>query len=300
MKTKIISPWIHITNRCNRSCEYCFVKKDSGCMSMTVYNQINERLLEQIESGEIDKLYYRIAGGEPTLVFDEYIKSTQEMLNRIPDKLHIEILTNGTILTDKFMEFLRKNVSSVGLCVSLDSLDDEVVMNNLEKLRNTISGLNIGISTVIIKDGIYLKELAEYVSDHKYLWDVNCDKLSTSDLNMELLKSNISRMIIVLKKKQYPITTMLFNGINFHKSKGCGAGDTLVAFDIDGCPYPCQTVFNLINISPYIKEKCNNCVIMSFCGGGCKYHNKTDRSNFCETNIHYFREGGSYAISLSM
>lgn len=102
-----MSPWIFTTTRCNLECPYCYVKQDGRDMSDETYEKMNEIFLKMLETGEKDYLIYRLAGGEPLLVFDKWKSHMDNFLNKVGDKGSIAIITNLTQLQMKFLNGLK-------------------------------------------------------------------------------------------------------------------------------------------------------------------------------------------------
>ncbi len=121
-----------LTENCNFGCSYCFVKRDgearpgSKVMSQETALKGLDLFCRQISMDktrfeeEKNIIFY---GGEPLLntkvlqficsKVDEY-----KSAGKLPQSTHLSIITNGSLLTEKNIEILRKNNVAIG--ISLD------------------------------------------------------------------------------------------------------------------------------------------------------------------------------------
>ena len=101
--THIGMVWVEITSKCNLRCIHCYNESDSqslGEMSLNDYKLV----IDNVEKLHTPRL--QIIGGEP-FVNKPLLK---EMLKYTVGKFEkIEIFTNGTLITDDWYEFLKKN-----------------------------------------------------------------------------------------------------------------------------------------------------------------------------------------------
>lgn len=114
---------IDITNACNLNCTHCYHKdhKNQGAASFQDWCEIidqYENLLRKLNT----KASFVICGGEPLLS-----KTFKPIIERIRSKwakAPISVLTNGTLLSEKNIIFLKEN--SIDLQVSLDGPNAEL------------------------------------------------------------------------------------------------------------------------------------------------------------------------------
>lgn len=156
-KTRIVTFTLNFVAGCNLRCKYCwndggqYVKKNEGKMSRETAKRAIDFLVEHSYEG--DEITVDFYGGEPFLNF-EVMKSTVDYCNEIKEKVgrkfDYKITTNGTIMNEEILEFLRSRKLSIG--VSLDgpkeihdtnrpyrngegSWDD--IVTNVKKVMNT-------------------------------------------------------------------------------------------------------------------------------------------------------------------
>ncbi|MGC9336188.1 MAG: radical SAM protein, partial [Anaerolineae bacterium] len=117
----VLAAWLHVTDRCNLSCPYCYVDRGAQNMGVRVGRRAVDRLVALAAEGGYRGLKLKYAGGEPTLRFG-LIRTLHERAARgaAGAGLHLEevILTNGVGLTDEMLAFAAQ--AGLRLMVSLD------------------------------------------------------------------------------------------------------------------------------------------------------------------------------------
>jgi len=147
---------IHVTKKCNMDCLYCYENDKVSEYSLEEIKKNIDFALSNLKS----RSHIEYLGGEPMLRFD-YIKDTyayiKEKYNSIIDGF--TITTNGTILTDDVLNFLKAN-TDIRFAVSIDGtkfanqlrlINDinsyDIVMNNLQILLKNNINCNVHIVT---------------------------------------------------------------------------------------------------------------------------------------------------------
>lgn len=114
--------WLHINNNCNLGCEYCFVGKKSGeVMNDKVMEEVVESLAYTAISRNIKKFELKFAGGEPTLTIsriEKFYNMLHERLTGTGIEFWTAVLSNGTILNERLLKFLKNPNTGIG--ISLD------------------------------------------------------------------------------------------------------------------------------------------------------------------------------------
>ncbi len=108
--------WLHVTNRCNLSCQHCLFTSGPTSTEEMSAAQILSRAGEAVELG---CRIFALTGGEP-LFHPEFEKILSGLLE-FPE-CHVVILTNGLLLEDKLTDDF--DLSRVHLQISVDGLDD--------------------------------------------------------------------------------------------------------------------------------------------------------------------------------
>lgn len=117
-----IEVWLHLTDTCNLQCDYCFVsKKNPVVISADTLRRIAQLLAETARTNELQKVTVKFAGGEPTLALSqaEWFRSElRALFAGSGTKTAFAVLTNGTVMNRKTLEFLQAPDTS--LTISLD------------------------------------------------------------------------------------------------------------------------------------------------------------------------------------
>lgn len=116
----ITSAMLTVTHRCNLRCRYCFVRQGPQDMTLDTAIAAAEFLIRNAKSSNsIPEINF--FGGEPLLMFDEIIKPLVEWAhNARGEKFKFSITTNGTLLTDSRIQFMRKH--GFGVLFSMDGI----------------------------------------------------------------------------------------------------------------------------------------------------------------------------------
>ena len=119
---------LHLTEQCNMRCKYCFMTRGSGRMSAEVAQAAVDYLLQ--ECGDYATVTF--FGGEPLLEFDLLKHITEYIRKKSSFPVSLDVVTNGTLLTEEFLEYADNNDIQVG--ISYDGLlnDSNRVNENME------------------------------------------------------------------------------------------------------------------------------------------------------------------------
>lgn len=116
-----------LTNACNLSCSYCYEQHDTdyGRFTPDTLKHVYDFLLN---CSDADGKVFQFFGGEPLVHKDlivEFMNKYGDVLDENAVKVHVSMITNGTLLTPSFIETYFKHASA-GMSVSLDTLDASV------------------------------------------------------------------------------------------------------------------------------------------------------------------------------
>ena len=142
---------LHLTERCNMQCKYCFMTHGDGSMSAEVAEAAVNYLL--INSGKYAKVTF--FGGEPLLEIDLIKHITEYIQRKTIRDVPLDIITNGTLLTDEFLEYAGKN--KIHISISYDGLLNDTNRVNKEmkpvldinRYKSAIEKYNIESASVI-------------------------------------------------------------------------------------------------------------------------------------------------------
>ena len=309
-----ISPWIFTTTKCNLACPYCYVNQDGRDMDDATYKRINEIFLKMIENKERNMVIYRLAGGEPLLMFDKWKGYMNEFLEAAGEHGFVSVITNLTVLTDEMLDYFKGR--KFGFGISLDGYNYSKpyhdgtssatrVKENIDRLIAN-GNSNIDISTVVDKNSFGdIEQLAEWIAKRDLNWGIYLDHFFCGEIDSNLIIEKMINVIDILITYNYDFYNKLkFNNIKINSLyEGCTAGEKLITIFVNGDVFPCQTtiykdsicnIFDTDDIIGELKvqnkyklgynftlpEKCKDCAIADICGGGCKENNKEINKNY--------------------
>ena len=116
-----MSIWLHLNGDCNLACSYCFVEdKHRTAMSEEVQDRVANAIAHTVRTRNLQSVNLKLAGGEPTL--------TLPLMERVQDKVAAQlsgldvnfmtsVLSNGTAVTPRLIDFLKRPKKSIGISV---------------------------------------------------------------------------------------------------------------------------------------------------------------------------------------
>lgn len=121
-----ISIWLHINNHCNLDCGYCFVDKFQSTMTDETISESVAQIVKTVTKRGIKGVNLKFAGGEPVLslpAIERFTEKLEHGLQSTDARLSIAILTNGTVVTEKLLNFVKRKRATVA--ISLDGYGSE-------------------------------------------------------------------------------------------------------------------------------------------------------------------------------
>lgn len=147
------------TNKCNFSCAYCYSRegRDSTQVPVEVLDRTLEYFInsERVKSRELTISY--LGGGEPMLcweLFKHSLEYSDELAKRHGFTLMNSVNTNGSILDDEKIEYLKRY--DVTVCVTFEVFEDvqnrqrgqwNKVRENIKKMLE--AGIRVILSSII-------------------------------------------------------------------------------------------------------------------------------------------------------
>lgn len=170
---------LSLTGRCNYACRYCYAHEHPGG-KMTI-----ETALKAVElaAGSGEPFVLQFTGGEPLLAFETLQAVTEAVHNRkLP--AHLQVQSNGALMTRKIASFLKLN--RIGVGISLDGrpeVNDRVrcltdgsgtASQTLAGIRQLASeGVEIGITCTVTAENVEglsgVVEMAYYLGNVRRL-----------------------------------------------------------------------------------------------------------------------------------
>lgn len=322
-KSRSLSLWIHTSNKCNLACPYCYVsaEKNGKLMTEGVLDEVLIKVLDTVKENNIKKLRLKFAGGEPLLTFHMWSKKIDTLKKNLETtgaKLQIQIITNGTIISDSILKFINYNEVGVGL--SLDgfgSYQDETrffhngkgsfekIYKNLCTMRE--NGINPYVTTVVSKHNLNgLEQITSFFVEENLRFRFSIEKYDFPDIVSLISKLKSSYLLIEERINEYPhFLSHKLCDLSFDRpifDTPCGVGVSHASVNFNGNIHTCQTehfksqIGNVFSDTDFLKtiqnqdrvldlpkisDSCRECNYRYTCAGGCpvtKIHNK---SPFC-------------------
>lgn len=123
-KPQILQGWLHVTNACNLSCQYCYVNKNSEKMSEDVSRRAVEALVRSALKQDFTGIRIKYAGGEASLVWQNVLAThryAEELARHYELTLSAYMITNGVLLPQRMIDAFREQ--KIGITISLDGVD---------------------------------------------------------------------------------------------------------------------------------------------------------------------------------
>ena len=177
---KGISIIIRTTEACNLSCKYCYVRPSTHnkILSLSLFEQMMQQLCE-LGYKHITLFWH---GGEPLLAGRDYFQDAVAIEHRVSEEYHSivqnKMQTNGTLLTQEYVDFFQANNFRVGLSLDGDRTTNDHnrvyqggrstfadALRGLELMRT--AGLDTSILSVLTREHIH--QLDEYYAFVKNL-----------------------------------------------------------------------------------------------------------------------------------
>lgn len=120
---QVLSAWLHLTDRCNLRCSYCYLPHVREDMSPETGRAAVNAIFRSALANGFKQIKLKYAGGEPLLQYPlilELHTYAQQMAERYGMDLEGVVLSNGTLLTAEIVNSLR--LLGLRLMISLDGL----------------------------------------------------------------------------------------------------------------------------------------------------------------------------------
>lgn len=227
--------WIEITNMCNLKCVHCYDEALCGTgeiMSLEDFKHI----VDELVCYGIKKI--QIIGGEPFVLKDGLLDYLDYCIGKFE---YIEIFTNGTLVTDKHLAYIKKNNINIALSVYSysESEHNRVTKNknSWKKTNETIKklselGIKYRVKNVLMKD-LSLGEKNTELYELSLIKDI---ARLTGRAGLDLLSDElIKKKLITEDNLSYKISANLI--------KKCISGHNCFSrrlyFSVDSDVFPC-------------------------------------------------------------
>jgi uncharacterized protein len=256
---------LFLTQRCNLSCDYCYVGKTTDSMGLDIADRIINFAYQNTPASEdIDIGFF---GGEPLLEFPRLEEVTQRIEDHPgydPGRVKLSVVTNGTLLTTEMARFMLRH--RIAMTISCDGPPDihdrhrqfpgggrtsQAVENGIRTALSIME--RVPVNAVYRPDTLkHLAEAIDYFSSlgvrHVYLnpdfsarWtekdvaEIAPVYQAVADRYMNFYRSGQPHFISMIDSK---ITVMLRGG--YQPLERCRMGTGEFAFTPSGAIFPCE------------------------------------------------------------
>lgn len=261
-----ISAWLHLTDRCNLRCSYCYLPHVREDMSSETGHAAVDAIFRSAAANGFKQVKLKYAGGEPLLRFtlvEELHTYAQQLAERNGIELEGVVLSNGTLLTTEIIGTLKS--LGLRLMISLDGLGhyhdnhrpyaggrgsfvDVAEAVDLALANGLTPNISVTISSRTAEG---LPEIMAWIMDRNLPFSLNFyreNELSASHEDMQLdEKKIISGMLAAFKAIEENLPRRPFLGgiidranLSAAHTHTCGVGQNYLVFDQNGQVAKCQ------------------------------------------------------------
>lgn len=268
-----ITMMLSLTDNCNLSCPYCFVKQKPNYMTFEIAEQALQYLKNNCKKRGMDltvnKPPVNFFGGEPLLCYDTIIKP---LVEKYHNDFSFGITTNGVLLNEDIVDFFYKY--NVQILFSFDGVEEvqniqrpgknfdsfQKILNNIPYLllrfphvtmRATLTKHSIPyiLDTVLMAEDLGFKNVT-FCPNAFEDWD----EIDENKLTEQFLKVGLHIYKKLYKTEEYPVIainplvkgvatiTSAINGVFGYNNTimRCGLGTNTCAITPTGDIVPCQ------------------------------------------------------------
>lgn len=302
---RVLSAYLHVTQRCNLTCAGCYSLDDQR-------NALDDAPLADVLRG-VDELAVAgasrlvVSGGEPFLRDD--LPAIVEHAKRACGLASVTVLSNGTCMSRAALERMAPFVDCVSVSFDGCSEGSRAYIRGKQRFSELVEAVRMvreaGIAAHIIPTvhARNVNDLADYVRLSKDLGATLNFSLLTCEPSDEVLGGllpgdeelrMLGRSLLTLGEGK-PIPAMDAPvGMSLSVRRNCGAGYNTLSIAADGTIYPCHMLhrgeyamgnafsgsvaeafrsnvsrmFRMLDAAEF--EDCGACRYVRICGGGCR------------------------------
>lgn len=277
---RTLSAWLHVTDRCNLQCDYCYVHKTGAEMSPETGREAIDAIVRSAERGGFKRIKLKFGGGEPTLnlklVFELH---TYAQVQAAESDLELEsaILSNGVAITESDIAEIKAR--GIRLMISLDGIgevhdrqrkfpDGKGSFAQVERTLNRViaHGVRPFISVLVSGRNVdSLPDTARYMLDRDLLFNLSFFRDNGCVNHPTDLKLQDKRIIEAMQRTFAVIETnlpdhsllgSLVDRLQFDKphTKPCGVGDSYLVIDQLGNVAKCHMALEAPVTDIYVED----------------------------------------------
>ena len=264
--SKSLTSWLHLTDRCNLRCDYCYLPHVREDMSSETGHAAVDAIFRSAKINHFKQVKIKYAGGEPLLRYPlilelhTYAKSSADVHGLILEEV---VLSNGTLLTEEIAKTLK--ALEIRLMISLDgfgayhdihrsyisgrgSFKDVSEAVDLALANRLVPTISITVSSRTAEG---LPDIMEWILERELQFSLNFyreNELSASHDNMRLDEQKIiNGMRAAFKVIENNLPRRGFLGgiidranLSASHTHTCGVGQNYLVFDQNGQIAKCQ------------------------------------------------------------
>jgi uncharacterized protein len=264
---------LNISGSCNLNCSYCFARKGKTFAFKNMSTDVAIEAIDYLVNASPNKTDFSINffGGEPFLKIKTIDETIQLIENKYPTKkFHYSATTNGTILTEKHIELVKKH--NISLLISIDGTEEVTNRNRpfLNGEKNTFRAI-IDNSLILKSHNISFEFRATVVAGQDNILDIiiffesqkvgyyivfcfsaykNHHEYSEwNEPNINILTKQFNEAIDYyfekIKNKEFIYATFILEkmrtiALREVANVSCGAGRNMIAVNADKSLYTCM------------------------------------------------------------
>lgn len=182
---------ISVTNNCNNACDYCYLGCNNNISKNTISLDTIKKIINEyylyLQDFPIEERFLTIIwhGGEPLIMGKEFYEKVLNIQKECNKKFRVKftngIETNGTLLTEEWVDFLEKNNFHIGISIDGPEFVHDIHRrdkNHNSSFSRTLKGIEIlekkkipfsVISVITDKNYTYYKEMLDFFLKFNYL-----------------------------------------------------------------------------------------------------------------------------------
>ncbi len=267
-----LAAWLHITDRCNLRCKYCYFPHARVDMSRETGHSAIDATFRSANIHGYKQVKFKYAGGEPLIRFPYVAELHQyavEVANQHSLLLDGIILSNGTLLTPEIAKTMRK--LNLRLMISLDGLGEvhnshRFYADERGSFQDVLRGVNTALDEDIIPDISItvssqnvrgLPQLVDWIIDRDLPFSLNFyreNDYSTPHEDLRLEEQNIiegMKAVYKVIEGNLPRRSLLASlvdraNLSTPHMRTCGVGHSYMVFDHLGQVAKCQMAINQV------------------------------------------------------
>lgn len=275
----LLTAWVHVTDRCNLRCAYCYLPHERVDMSLHTGKAIIEGTFRSAVIHGYRQVFLKYAGGEPLLRFS-FIKALHSYAAEQADShelaLHGNILSNGTLLTPEILADISK--LNLNLVISLDGIEkyhdqQRFYPDGRGSYADVIKGITLALShnvspflSIVVtgQNAEGLPGLVDWALENSLPFNLSFARKNVSFLSCKEIQSEEERIITgmlsaykVIEQKlprRSLLNTLLDNAnLSTDHIRPCSAGEHYLVFNCLGQVSKCQMEYEnpVTNINVY-------------------------------------------------